>query len=103
VFPLNAGDADFTVTGYELRRYDNRVVLEGPADDLRPLDEGPTCMRIDLDQDGQVLGNDIAVLLASWGACPAGGCVLGDIDRDGDVDAADLTRLLAAFGSRCGD
>jgi uncharacterized protein YuzE len=60
-------------------------------------------MRIDLDQDGQVLGNDIAVLLASWGACPAGGCVLGDIDRDGDVDAADLTRLLAAFGSRCGD
>jgi hypothetical protein len=103
VFPLNAGDADFTVTGYELRRYDNRVVLEGPADDLRPVDEGPTCMRIDLDQDGQVLGNDIAVLLASWGACPAGGCVLGDIDRDGDVDAADLTRLLAAFGSRCGD
>jgi Ca2+-binding RTX toxin-like protein len=36
-FPLNAGDANFTVTGYELRPYTNRVVLEGQANDLRPV------------------------------------------------------------------
>ncbi|MCU0862224.1 MAG: metallophosphoesterase family protein [Planctomycetes bacterium] len=36
-FPLNAGDPAFTVTGYELRQYSNRVVLEGPANDLRPV------------------------------------------------------------------
>ena len=38
VFPLNAGDPEFTVTGYELRPYNNRVVLEGTADDLRPVE-----------------------------------------------------------------
>jgi 3',5'-cyclic AMP phosphodiesterase CpdA len=42
-FPLNAGDAAFTVTGYELRPYQNRVVLEGPANDLRPV---PAALRV---------------------------------------------------------
>lgn len=36
-FPLNAGDTEFTVTGYELRPYQNRVVLEGRPDHLRPV------------------------------------------------------------------
>jgi 3',5'-cyclic AMP phosphodiesterase CpdA len=36
-FPLNAGDPNFTVTGYELRPYRNRVELVGRPDDLRPV------------------------------------------------------------------
>lgn len=36
-FPQNAGDPNFTVTGYELRPYSNRVVLEGRPEDLRPI------------------------------------------------------------------
>jgi len=61
-FPLNAGDANFTVTGYELRPYANRVVLEGPANDLRPVPAaarsryGAPCHGLVLDSNAPRLG-----------------------------------------------
>ena len=61
-FPLNAGDANYTVTGYELRPYTNRVVLEGPANDLRPVPAaarsryGAPCQGLVLDSNAPRLG-----------------------------------------------
>jgi hypothetical protein len=48
----------------------------------------------DLDGDGDVDLNDLAILLASYGV--DGG---GDLDGDGDTDLADLAILLANYGS----
>jgi 3',5'-cyclic AMP phosphodiesterase CpdA len=53
-FPVNAGDASYTVTGSELRPYNDRVVLEGPASDLRAVGCGPS----DVAGAGQTLGGD---------------------------------------------
>lgn len=47
----------------------------------------------DLNDDGRVSAEDLAILLAAWGG--AGGSA--DLDGDGTVGALDLARLLAAF------
>jgi 3',5'-cyclic AMP phosphodiesterase CpdA len=99
-FPLNAGDADFTVTGYELRRYSNRVVLEGPADNLQPVALPPSCMDADLDQDGVVGATDLSIVLNGWGNCGAA-CAFADIDGDGVTDGNDLAIVLGFFGVNC--
>ena len=52
----------------------------------------------DLDDDGVVGPNDLALLLGAWGQ-PGPIGALGDIDRDGDVDPDDLALLLGAWGS----
>jgi hypothetical protein len=49
----------------------------------------------DFDEDGQVGGSDLTVLLAGWGD----GDPLADLNEDGLVDGADLTLLLSAWGS----
>jgi hypothetical protein len=49
----------------------------------------------DLDGDGRVGINDLLILLASWGPCPA--CP-ADLDGDGLVGINDLLILLAAWG-----
>jgi FG-GAP repeat len=46
----------------------------------------------DLDQDGQVTGLDLAMLLASWGSCAS--CA-ADLDGSGSVNGLDLAMLLA--------
>ena len=48
-FPLNNGDANFTVTGFELRRFNNTVILEGPADNLQRV---AICDSLDFNGDG---------------------------------------------------
>lgn len=52
---------------------------------------------IDLNGDGFIDGADLAILLGSWGICPAP-CP-ADIDGNGVVDGADLTQLLGAWMS----
>lgn len=47
----------------------------------------------DLNGDGTVNGNDLAMLLGNWG-----GSGTGDIDGNGTVDAADLAILLGNWG-----
>ena len=54
----------------------------------------------DIDGDGTVDGADLAVLLGSWGACPAP-CA-ADVDGNGVVDGVDLATLLGGWGN-CGD
>jgi hypothetical protein len=49
----------------------------------------------DLDLDGAVTAQDLAILLSNWGDR---GPLLGDLNRDGAVSAQDLTILLGRFG-----
>jgi len=50
----------------------------------------------DVNHDGAIIAEDLALLLADWGGPSSAG--LGtDIDRDGIVDGADLTLLLGAW------
>ena len=51
----------------------------------------------DLTGDLGVDGQDIAVLLAAWGACGPRSCI-ADLDESGLVDGADLAILLAGWG-----
>jgi 3',5'-cyclic AMP phosphodiesterase CpdA len=90
-FPLNNGDENFTVTGYELRKYDNRVVLEGTADDLRPIN----CRAADYNRDGGVEGADIEAFFADWSA----GAARSDVNRDGGVDGTDVRVFFEAWAS----
>lgn len=113
-FPLNTGDADFTVTGFELRRYQNTVVLEGPADNLRPLAADPC--RLDINLDGyfnqEDLGAFVSVIVDE--SLPAGGgfavypCpsapapynALGyraDFNRDCGLDQEDLGAFIVEY------
>jgi len=57
------------------------------------------CCFADLNSDGYVQGADLGLVLAAWGAAPAG--TAADINRDGAVDGNDLGLLLAAWGA-CG-
>jgi hypothetical protein len=60
--------------------------------------DSATCCPADLNQDSQVNGSDIAVLLGFWGptgtAFPA-----ADINQDGIVNGSDLAAVLTAWGT----
>ncbi len=57
-----------------------------------------SCNPADLDGDGDVGAFDLALLLGSWGPCPAKGDCPADLDGTGDVGAFDLASLLGAWG-----
>jgi len=50
----------------------------------------------DLNGSGAVSGQDLGILLGTWGACP-GSCA-ADLDRSGFVDGVDLGILLSGWG-----
>jgi hypothetical protein len=83
------------VTGYELRPYNNRVVLQGPANNLRAVALAPSCAAIDLNQDAVIDSIDLGIMLSAWGTS------VGDVNDDGTTDANDLTFMLNALGSDC--
>jgi hypothetical protein len=56
----------------------------------------PVCPA-DLNNDGQVNGADLGLLLGAWGPCAGTPC-LGDLNLDGVVNGADLGLLLGAWG-----
>jgi hypothetical protein len=51
----------------------------------------------DVNGDGAVNAQDIAVVLSSWGPCPPKGACTADVDGDGDVDAADVAAVLSGW------
>jgi formylglycine-generating enzyme required for sulfatase activity len=53
----------------------------------------------DMSGDGVVNGNDLAIVLNSWGACPGKGSCAGDISGDGVVNGNDLAIVLNSWGS----
>lgn len=77
-------------------------IIEAAIDDLRvrELVCGGTCAG-DLNGDGQVALDDLATLLANFGAASGAAPEDGDLDGDGDVDLADLATLLSVFGTPC--
>jgi hypothetical protein len=52
----------------------------------------------DLNDDGEVNGADLSILLASWGPCPPKAACPADLNGDGVVNGADLGILLANWG-----
>lgn len=56
------------------------------------------CICPDLNDDGTVELDDLAVILASFGQS---GSSAGDLNHDGQVSIADLSILLARFGTGC--
>lgn len=52
----------------------------------------------DLNRDGTVDAEDLAILLAEWGPCGKGGCT-ADLNGSGAVDGEDLAILLAQWGT----
>ena len=60
-------------------------------------EDGTDCQCLgDVNNDGQVNGADISVLLGFWGL--NGKPVAADINRDGVVNGADLAQLLGSWG-----
>ena len=90
-FPLNAGDANYTVTGYELRQYDNRVTLVGTADNLRPVN----CRAADFDLSGGVDGADVEAFFTAW----VDGKARADVNRNGGVEGDDVSSFFDAWTS----
>jgi hypothetical protein len=60
----------------------------------------PRCLG-DLDSSGSVSLQDLASLLAHYGAASGAAYAEGDLDGDRDVDLDDLAALLARFGTIC--
>jgi hypothetical protein len=92
VFPVNQ---DFVVTDFDLRRYNDRVVLRGPADNLQPIDKA-LCVA-DLNADTTVDFSDVNRVLSAFGTNDAE----ADANGDGVVDFGDLSIVLGAFGEGC--
>ncbi len=67
------------------------------AGETGSVEVGP-CSPADLDGDNDVGAFDLALLLGSWGPCPAKGDCPADLDGDGDVGPFDLASLLGAWG-----
>ncbi len=99
-FPLNAGDANYTVTGFELRPYSNRVQLRGPADNLRPV---ALCDSIDFNNDN--VFPDDADLSAYFNVLAGGPCPFPlscDIDFNNDGIYPDDADILSFFSVLAG-
>ncbi|MCH2162225.1 MAG: trypsin-like peptidase domain-containing protein [Phycisphaerales bacterium] len=107
----SAGRASSPVTGIEAVEMEmgELVLIEQPSpddandqQDPDPDGEGPIekqpCLA-DLNNDGQVDGGDLGMLLAMWGQCTAGDPCSADFNGDGKVDGGDLGLMLGAFGN----
>ena len=59
---------------------------------------GEPQLTADLDGDGDTDAADLALLLGSWGPCPAEGDCPADFDGNGTVGPFDLAILLGSWG-----
>jgi len=106
-FPFNPGDlpTDGTLSlvclaGDYTGCTDMATEVNSPtnfAGETGSVEVGP-CSPADLDVTGDVGPFDLALLLGSWGPCPAKDECPADLDGDGDVGAFDLALLLGAWG-----
>jgi len=106
-FPLNAGDAGYTVTGSELRLYNDRVILEGTPNNLRSV----TCSASDVagaaqtvGGDGQLTADDIIVYLNWFFAADRRANIAGpgqSTTPDAELTADDIIVFLNRFFVGC--
>jgi 3',5'-cyclic AMP phosphodiesterase CpdA len=113
VFPINAGDTDFSVTGFEPRRYDDRVILRGTPGQLERI---TACSIADVTgpeiagyPDGTLDGSDFIAFINSFAvgdaavdaiADIAGGGTFGQLP-DGTIDGSDFITFINGFASGC--
>jgi hypothetical protein len=97
VFPLNTGDANFTVTGTELRAYSDTVVLSGPAGNLKQATL-PLCPA-DINGDLVRSPEDIFDFLAGYFARDT----RTDIDGQPGLTPEDIFTLLTVYFSTACD
>jgi len=90
---LGLGAPDDNVNALALHLTDDPVVAAARHGIRSPLG--------DVNHDGAVDMNDLAVLLAHYGATVGADYTQGDLDRDGDVDLSDLAALLSNYGFAC--
>lgn len=106
VAPVYFGGSGYQVTlsGNNACDYPTWSVQENGAPGSAWTDGGgnilkPNCCPSDLNDDGDVDGIDLGILLSDWGICP--GCrsdLTGNGAVDGTVDGGDLGALLASWG-----
>jgi hypothetical protein len=75
----------------------NYSVTEGGSLSLGGTPAAGVLYEWDLDGDGVVGGSDLAILLGSWGSCPAAAPCVADLNGDGNVGADDLAVLLGGW------
>ncbi len=103
--PVGSGDLD-SDRGTSTSAEGDRIAFGSEATNLVAFDTNgkvdtvwttmPTPAPEDLDDDGEVGGGDLAILLAAWGSSD----YWADLDQDGVVGASDLATLLGAWGQR---
>ncbi|MFO0827762.1 MAG: PQQ-binding-like beta-propeller repeat protein [Phycisphaerales bacterium] len=71
---------------------DGTLVVAGSGTDIRAYYTEPACAAADLDCDGVVGPQDLAILLGAWGTAD------GDVNGDRTTDSTDLGLLLGAWG-----
>ena len=62
---------------------------------------GQSVCASDLNGNGVVSGDDLALVLSSWGPCPGKGSCASDLNGDGVVSGDDLATLLSDWGGVC--
>jgi 3',5'-cyclic AMP phosphodiesterase CpdA len=108
VFPLNAGDANITITGSELRAFNDRVVLEGTADDLRAIGCGPSDVAgpgLSVGFDGELTADDIMVFISWFASNDPRADVAGQgkvTQPDGEFTADDILVFVTRFINSAG-
>ncbi len=94
---VNAGDPSF-VGGEEQTDIDGDPRVIGGRVDIGADEVVSEGQPGDLDGDGDVDAADLALLLGSWGPCPAEGDCPADLDGNGAVGPFDLAILLGRWG-----
>jgi len=108
VFPLNNGDANFTVTGTELRTFNDRVVLEGTTDNLRAVGCGPSDIAspgTTVGADNELTADDVILFVNWFTASDARADVAGPggtTTPDGEFTADDIVVFVHRFLNSAG-
>lgn len=91
-----AGDCDMNGLLDSCELATNAAAVDQNANGVIDGCEQPAC-DADITQDRLVTGDDLAIMLASWGM-PGAKAGAADIDHSGLVDGGDLALLLGAWG-----
>jgi 3',5'-cyclic AMP phosphodiesterase CpdA len=95
IFPLLDGTPSFGVTGFELRTFNDKVVLEGPANNLQPVTV-PPCFA-DCDANGIIQIDDFVCFQTNY----ALGSTDADCDGSGDLGIDDFICFQTLFALGC--